>query len=80
MTVLTQGTSPDNKATKGNLDAWVQSTAAPHSVTLDEPTTGLQNFFGVLKETVIIVDLRTMKIVDIIYGAQAGLDKLNTLL
>jgi hypothetical protein len=83
MVVLTEGTTHSNKATKANLDSWIGSAKAPYTTTLDAdpPQKDLEAFFGTDRDTAVLVDLKTMKVVQIIRNnATRALTELNKLL
>lgn len=65
--ILVEGSTPANTATKGNLDTWVNRVPLPYSATLDsvggQPK--MEEFFGVPRDQFIIVDLKTMKFINI---------------
>jgi hypothetical protein len=70
MGVLTEGTAQTTPATQANLDAWIGNLGVPFTWTLDatSPSGGLENWFGEGRDTYLIVDLQTMKVVDIVTG------------
>lgn len=65
--ILVEGSTPTNTATKPNLDTWVNRVPLPYTATLD--STGnqpkMEDFFAVPRDQFIIIDLKTMKFVDI---------------
>lgn len=59
-------------ATKANLNAWVTTYNLPVTSVIDAPSsTKTLTFFGI-RETCVIVDVRTMKIVKKVNGSVAG--------
>ncbi|MSP61951.1 MAG: hypothetical protein EXR72_16790 [Myxococcales bacterium] len=68
MGILVEGTTHVNVATKSNLDAWIGAAKTPHTWTLDgvAPQATMQVYFGKPRETYFIIDLKTMKILEII--------------
>ena len=83
MVVLTEGTTHSNKATQANLDTWVGSAKAPYTTTLDSaaPQPGMETFFKTDRDTAVLVDLKTMKVVQVIRNnAARALTELNKLL
>ena len=66
--VLTEGVTPTDVATPTNLDKFIAGTKAPYSFALDAeaPATDLETYFNEPRDTSILIDLKTMKIVDII--------------
>jgi hypothetical protein len=69
LTVMTEGRTGADVATKANLIAWIGRVPTYHSATLDAALDGmpspLEEFFGVPRDTFFLVDLRTMKVVDV---------------
>lgn len=58
--------------TKANLNAWVTTYNLPVTSVIDSPSsTKTLTFFGI-RETCVIVDVRTMKIVKKVNGSVAG--------
>ena len=65
--VLTEGNPPTVPATEPELASWIASAQTPHSWALDAapPQTDFESYFGQPRDTAVIIDLSTMKIVDI---------------
>ncbi len=82
MSIVTEGTRPDNKANKVQLDSWIGKASAPFGMTLDSvaPQPFMEDYFGLARDSYIIIDLTTMKIVEIfeqdVDGALAKLESL----
>src|SRR5258706_2900459 len=82
MSIVTEGSRPDNKATKAQVDNWIGKAMAPFGMTQDSvaPQPFMEDFFGVARDTYIIIDLKTMMIVEIfeqdVTGALAKLESL----
>ncbi len=58
--------------TKANLNAWVTTYNVPVTSVIDSPSsTKTLTFFGI-RETCVVVDVRTMKIVKKVNGSVAG--------
>ena len=66
--VLVEGKTPNDAATKANLDSWIGRVPLPYTAILDsvDPQPSLESFFGVPRDQFVIVDLKTMKLVDIL--------------
>jgi len=65
--VLTEGTSPGGApANKLNLKDWIGATNEPYTGSLDSevPQAMLEDFFGVARDHFLLIDLATMKLVD----------------
>jgi len=81
--VLVFGATASTPATKANLDNWITSIASPNTWALDSkpPQDPLTDFFGTGHDEFVIVDLQTMKIVELVPGnVRLALTKLNALL
>lgn len=74
MSVVTQGTSPQVPATKTHLDQWIAGASMPFTATLDTspPGDAMEDYFGVGRDSYIMVDLATMKIERILTAADGG--------
>lgn len=67
--VLTEGSSPTGPAaTRNNLDNWIQRSQQPFTATLDSvaPQTPLEEYFGVARDHFFVIDLATMKLIDVL--------------
>jgi hypothetical protein len=83
MNILTEGSRPDNRANRAQLDMWITRATAPFTVTLDSvaPQPFLEDFFSLQRDSYLIIDLSTMKIVDVYeQDVDAALAKLESLL
>lgn len=88
--VLTEGISPTGAAaTKGNLNTWIMRTAQPFTGSLDsassspsgEPQLPLEEYFGLPRDNFLVIDLRTMRLVDVFdSNPTAALDSATQLL
>lgn len=81
MGILVEGTSPSdptNVATKSDLDRFIGKAMAPYSYSLDSvaPQPQLEKYFKCERDQSLIVDLQTMKIVQMASAAEGGVDKL----
>ena len=82
MGILTEGRTPDVKATQANLTAWSMSATAPYTLTLDSvaPQMPMEDEFTLARDSYILIDLMTMKIVEIyeqdVNGALARMETL----
>ena len=67
MGILTEGATPTKRATEVQLQAWSGKAMAPYTLTLDSeaPQTPMEDEFSLERDSYIIVDLKTMKIVEI---------------
>jgi hypothetical protein len=67
MEILVEGSTPASAATRPNLDQWITQVPEPFTTVLDSvpPQPGMETFFGTPRDQFIIVDLRTMKFIDI---------------
>ena len=67
-TILVEGKTPADIATKSNLDAWIPRLPEPYTGALDsvDPQPKLEDFFSVPRDQFIIVDLTTMALVDVL--------------
>ena len=74
MGVLTEGRTPSEPATESNLGSFINKAKAPFTYTLDSvsPQTDLESYFDSLRDSFIIIDLSTMKIVNIIDNFSGG--------
>lgn len=65
--VLVEGNSPTKAATKANLSSWIQRVPLPYTATLDsvDPQPTMEAFFNVPRDQFIIIDLKTMQLVEI---------------
>ncbi len=72
MGVVVEGSTPADAATKANLDSFITQVGAPFTYTIDATPTGLEDLFGVLRDTFVILDLSTMKILRIIDNFNGG--------
>lgn len=65
--ILVEGTTPQNTATKANLDTWINRVPLSYTATLDSTANQpkMEDFFGVPRDQFIIIDLKTMKFVNI---------------
>ena len=83
MGVLVEGSTPEKAATKAQLDSWIASLQTPNTWTLDsegrqEP---LAAYFSLQRDEYILIDLRTMKVVEFIDGdPKLALQRLGALL
>lgn len=68
--VLTQGTSAQKPATKANLDSWISGIKTPNTWTLDSvaPQEPLQALLLSPHDEFVLIDLKTMKILEFITG------------
>ena len=68
MTIMTEGTAPGTIATRSQLTSWIGRTRAPFTMVLDsaDPQPDMESYFSRPRDTIIIVDLRTMTIVEIV--------------
>ena len=64
--ILTEGKTPNDVATKVELDAWIGKAALPYSAALDsvDPQPTMETFFNLPRDQFIIIDLKTMKFID----------------
>jgi hypothetical protein len=67
VTILVEGKTPTDLATRSNLDAWIGRLPESYTGLLDsvDPQPKLEDFFSVPRDQFVIVDLKTMKFVDI---------------
>jgi hypothetical protein len=67
MQILVEGRAVTSAAVKGNLDQWIGRVPLPYTSTLDSvaPQPTMETFFSVPRDQFLIVDLKTMKLVDI---------------
>ena len=67
MTILTEGTTPQNKASKANLATWIARVPTYHSAALDSvaPQPFMEDYFNVPRDHFIIVNLETMVVEDV---------------
>jgi hypothetical protein len=68
------GTKSGGPVTKADLDAWIKAYSIPVTSVMDTPagkSTTTLTFFGI-RETCVIVDVKTMKIVKKVNGSVAG--------
>jgi hypothetical protein len=65
--VLVEGDPPNEPATRANLEAWITSAKAPYTWALDAtaPQTDFKTYFSVPRDTAILINLSTMKIISI---------------
>jgi hypothetical protein len=68
MQILVEGKTPQDVATKDNLDAWIAKVPLPYTTALDsvDPQDPMETFFVVPRDQFILVDLKTMKFLDIL--------------
>jgi hypothetical protein len=68
MNILAEGTTPANKATQANLKTWIARAGITYTATLDsvDPQPGMETFFSVPRDQFILVDLKTMTLIEII--------------
>ena len=65
--VLTEGSSPGGPpATVANLKQWIERVPQYYTGTLDSvaPQQGLEDYFGVQRDHMLLIDLSTMTLVD----------------
>ncbi len=74
MQILVEGKTPSDMAGKAQLDAWITSINLPYTATLNEadPNYELEAYFNVPRDQFIIVDLKTMKLVDVLDSDPMG--------
>src|SRR5438105_2629475 len=74
MDVLVEGTTPSTPATQANLNSWIGSAGEMFTATLDatDPNFALEFYFTAGRDTYVIVDLKTMQIVDQIDALAGG--------
>lgn len=66
------GSKSGGPVAKADLDAWIKTYKVPVTAVMDSPSsTKTLTFFGI-RETCVIVDVHTMKIVKKINGSVAG--------
>ena len=72
--ILVEGTNPNNVATRANLNQWIGKAGLPFSAALDsvDPQPTMETFFGVPRDQFVIVDLKTMKFIDILNADPTG--------
>ena len=83
MGILVEGNPPSKPATKANLDGWIFSAKAPNTWALDStaPQPLIGEYVSLGRDAFIIVDLKTMMIVEITLGNVAlALNNLEALL
>ena len=75
MQILVEGTQPGNVATMGNLGQWIPRLPEPYTGTLDsvDPQPTMETFFAVPRDQFILVDLKTMTIIDILEADPKGI-------
>lgn len=59
-------------AAKSDLDAWITTYKLPVTSVIDSPASTATLTFFDIRETCVIVDVRTMKIVQKVNGSTAG--------
>lgn len=74
MQILVEGKTPSDMATRTQLDAWIATIKLPYTAALNEadPNFELETYFNVPRDQFIIVDLRTMKLVDVLDADPMG--------
>ena len=80
--ILVEGKTPADVANKANLNSWISRVSLPYTSTLDtvDPSP-LEIFFGVPRDQFILVDLKTMAVLDIIdANPQAAVAEVEQLL
>ena len=72
--ILVEGKTPQDVATRANLNTWIAKVPLPFSAALDsvDPQPTMETFFGVPRDQFIIIDLKTMKFVDILDADPRG--------
>jgi hypothetical protein len=82
MGVLTEGATQTTPATKANLDAWISGLGVPFTWTLDSvtPQDTLEDWYGEPRDSFILIDLKTMKVVEIASDHVKALTDLQALL
>ena len=67
MGVLVEGGTPSDIATRDNLDAWVTSLKIPYTFVLDsvKPQLDMETYFNTGRDTYVIIDLKTMKVLNV---------------
>ena len=72
--ILVEGKTPTDTATKDQLDAWIAKVPLPFSGALDsvDPQPSLETFFNVPRDQFIIIDLKTMKFIDVLDADPKG--------
>ena len=72
--VLVEGKTPSDAAARGNLDLWIPRLPEPYTGTLDsvDPQPTLENFFNVPRDQFVLVELSTMKLIDILDADPKG--------
>ncbi len=68
MVILVEGSSPGSSATKSQLNNWISKVPQPFTGTLDsvDPQPLMEDYFGVPRDQFIVVDLKTMKMVEVV--------------
>ena len=68
MIILTEGKTPSDIATRANLDAWIAKVPQPFTATLDsvDPQAGMESYFSVPRDQFLLIDLKTMKLIEIV--------------
>ncbi len=65
--ILVEGSSGSAAATQANLKSWISSTSSPNTWLLDsvDPQAKMEDYFDVSRDAWIIIDLKTMKLVQV---------------
>src|SRR5436305_1092514 len=77
------GAGDSDVATKTNLDLWIGRVPQPFTATLDsvDPQPGMESFFNVPRDQFLVVDLKTMQLIDLLDSdPQAAVDEVEGLL
>ena len=74
MDIIVEGKTPNDIATRSNLDAWVARVPLPFTATLDsvDPQPTMETFFGTPRDQFILIDLKTMTFIDIFAADPRG--------
>ena len=78
--IVTEGNNPINASNKTELDAWVQSEAAPNTWVVEAgplAADGVEGLFNQGRETYPLIDLSTMKIVSIDFSEATAVNHLK---
>lgn len=80
--VLVEGATPSDIGTKSNLNSWISSLKLPFTYVLDSvaPQIDMETYFNTGRDTYIIVELPSMKILEVIDQSAGGVKKALTVL
>lgn len=83
MVILVEGKTPNDQATRGDLDTWIRAGKIPFTATLDsvDPQPAMETYFNVPRDQSLVIDLASMTLIEVVdANAQQAISDVEAML